>query len=545
MQNFGPRVFPNLFATESQQASISYRRTRRATLLHRAALALPYRLREPFAEKWLRRAGSPGPAAEHVLQYLRDAGQSVAKTAKGADSFYLRQYRQYLNATMGAFAATATMAALAAGGRAQGGLWRRRRPVSLAMAETHEGASPIVLLDHESVAVAAFLPRMENREEARDWLVPARTMHEAYRRHAEGARMNCAEPGIRATRRTAMGAMVELVQAARDSGKLAILALHPYDPDAMGLHITLFGVEILTPGQVEQDYALGAGALDAWRFAAKRTGASLFFLVGGVEEAFTQCSQNLFVKRPRDGGENSASRPRWTPLMTLDRLLGEQFEILQATVSASGLPGVSPRNGEYGLAGFAVRRGGKTVTLVPYFVGNAVHGHAAKLLSNPWSSLLIWDDHHWLSAVTLSGPTRIVEHSYVCARFGHVAEMLATRRARNGGPASEPEYWFEQEVAEIVIQAEAVAANWLDLARPPCSLNAGGFAHHGKKPAYFLAESLPPYDMALQHERESQGRPTDPSGVARRYWEWDSAGAFAARRAHLAELDVGSHSKGD
>jgi hypothetical protein len=536
MQSFSSGTFSNLFAIKPQQACDPYLRTRRDTLLHRAALALPYRWREPFAEKWLRRPDSPGPAAEHVFQYLRDSGQDVARTAKGADNFYQRQYRQYLNATMGAFAATATMAALAAGGPVRGGLWSRRRPVSMAMAETRGGASPIIVLDHESVAVAAFLPRMEDRKEARDWLVSRGPMPQAYRRHAEGERMRCAER-VRARRRTAMGSMCELVEAARDGGKLAILALHPYDPDAMGLHITLYGVELLAPGQVERDYALRAGALDAWRSAAERTGATLFFLVGGVEEAFTQCSQNLFVKTPRDGGRNSATRPRWTPLMTLDRLLGEQFEILQATVSASGLPGVSPRNGEYGLAGCAVRQGRKTLTLVPYFAGNAVHGHAAKILSNPWSSLLVWDDHHWLSAVTLSGPTRIVEHSYVCARFPHIAELLSTRRSRNGGSANGPEYWFEQEVAEIAIQTEGVAANWLDPARPPCSLNAGGFAHHGKKPAYFLAGSLPPYDMALQHERESQGRPRDPSGVARRYWEWDSAEAFAERRAHLASLE--------
>ena len=48
-----------------------------------------------------------------------------------------------------------------------------------------------------------------------------------------------------------------------------MLALHPYDPDAMGLHITLFGVEALDADGVEQDYGLGPGALDAYRDLAR------------------------------------------------------------------------------------------------------------------------------------------------------------------------------------------------------------------------------------------------------------------------------------
>jgi hypothetical protein len=328
-----------------------------------------------------------------------------------------------------------------------------------------------------------------------------------------------------------------LAEAALASGKLALLALHPYDPDAMALHITLFGVEGVAPSRLELEYGLGMGALDPWRRAAAESGAIVHFLVGGVEEAFTQCSQNLFIKRPRhDLVPGQSLSPRWTPLQPIDRLLGHQFEILQATVSASGLPGVSPRNGEHGLAGFSVRRGENTFVLVPYFLGNAIHGHAAKLWSNPWSSLLVWDDHHTLSAATISGPTRVVEHADVMARFPHVAELLAVRRRRNGAAADDPEYWFEHEVTEILLQKEPVAANWLDSARPPCSLSAGGLAHHGKKPAYFDADSLPHYDMHWQHEREAQGRPVDPSGVARRYWEWECAEALAARQAHLAEL---------
>ena len=523
-----------------------YRVTSRRTLLHRTANALPVSLREAFADAWMRRADAPGPAAEHAFQYLRDANVrqmgGAATTAKGADNFYRRQYRQYLNPVMGAFAMTATMAALGAGGEACGRLWSRRRKVALAMAEIRDGASPIVVLDHQTVAAALFLPRPKDENEGRavvKWLAAQGPVPESYRLLAEGDAMSCAEPSTRATQRPAVGAVIEIVEAALRSRKLALLALHPYDPDAMGLHITLFGIEALDPSRVEWDYALGAGALDAWRRAAGETDAIICFLVGGVEEAFTQCSQNLFIKRPRrDLPSGQGLSPPWTPLQPLDRLLCHQFEIFQATVSGSGLPGVSPRNGEFGLAGFSARRGNKTFTLVPYFVGNAIHGHAAKLWSNPWSSLLVWDDHHSLSAVMISGPTRIIEHADVTTRFPHIAEMLATRQRRNGAPADDPEYWFEQEVAEIRHQAEPVAANWLDAARPPCSLSAGGLSHHGKKPAYFDADSTPPYDMHWQHEREKHGRPVDPTGVARQYWEWESAEALAVRRAHLARRQL-------
>ncbi len=535
------RSFPGFRARAYEIASENQRQAnRRGAMLRRLVGALPRGLREPFAERWLRRAGSPGPAAEHVFQYLRDANASKqgSATMKGADNFYDRQYRQYLNPTMGAYAQTAIQAVFAAGGGGHGASWSRVRHVALAMAEARHGASPLVVLDRETIAAAAFLPRPQDDEEARalqDWLAGDGHAPEAYRRLASGASILCAEPGVRAAARSASGAMINVVGSALGSGKLALLALHPYDPDAMGLHLTLFAVEALEPAQVEYDYGLAAGALDPWRRAAAATGSIAVFLVGGVEEAFTQCSQNLFVKRPR-GDATDVARTRWTPLLPLDRLLACQFEILQATVSASGLPGVSPRNGELGMAGFVARHNSQTLTLVPYFAGNAVHGHAAKLWSNPWSSLLLWDDHSWFSAVTISGPTRIVEDAEIAARFPHIAESLAMRRRRNGGPAARPEYWFEQVVREIHVQEEPVAGNWLNPARAPCSLNAGGLAHHGKKPAYFAADRIPSYDICWQHEREALGRPVDPSGASRRYWEQESEEAFAARHAHLAGL---------
>jgi len=64
--------------------------------------------------------------------------------------------------------------------------------------------------------------------------------------------------------------------------------LHPHDPDAMGLHITLFAVEVLAPEQVEKDYGLAPDALIPWRKAALRKGRMLAFCVGATEEVFTQ-----------------------------------------------------------------------------------------------------------------------------------------------------------------------------------------------------------------------------------------------------------------
>ncbi len=526
-----------------KEARSPYRLSRLRLALHRFVSLAPYALRERLAEAFLRRAEAPGPAAEHVFQYLLSAEQGAgdardATVAKGADNFYLRQYRQYLNQTMGVFAMTATQAVLGAGAPRRAGNGRDAR---LAMSRMIAGARPILVLDHQSIATPLYLPPLRGEADKRAlsrWLAtrgPA-----PYRSLILGDEMRCAEKGVRARRRSATAAMIETADAALRSRKLALLALHPYDPDAMGLHITLFGVEALTADTLERDYALGADVLDPWKRAALEQGALLYFLVGGIEESFTQCSQNLFVKRPRQsGGARRASWDcAWSPCLSLNKLLEKQFEIFQGSVSSWGLPGVSPRNGEIGMSGFVARREARVSVLIPYFVGNAVHGHAAKLWSNPNGALLIWDDHCALCAVTINGPARVVTHRVIAACHPDIIAKLATRRRRNGESADDPEYWFEQEVVEIVMQDEPVDANVLDPARASCSIHAAGLAMHGKKPAYFAAESLPPYDMAWQHEREREGRPCDPSGAARRYWEWECAPTLEARRAHLEEVEA-------
>jgi hypothetical protein len=517
--------------------------------MYRLACATPPAFREPIAEAFLRRASAPGPAAEHAFQRalgLRlagECGRDAAVVAKAADTFYARQYRQLLNPVMGVFAATATLAVLGAGRPPRGRFWRRHRPVEMAMAETAEDAGPILVLDRQTVATPVYLPLALNLIDwgrLTRWLEGEGPPPAALRRLIRGEKTECAEPGATARRRPAAGATIAVADAALRSRKLALLALHPYDPDAMGLHLTLFGVEAVAPEVLMRDHALEAGALDPWIRAAERRKEKLFFLVGGVEEAFTQCSQNLFVKKPVPVERRRANWLReWVPRDSLDQLLGGQFEIFQATVSASGLPGVSPRNGDVGLAGLVARRGKRPVILIPYFTGNGVHGHAAKIWSNPVASLMIWDDHTAGCAVTLSGPSRVASHDWVTSRFPEAAKKIGVRRRQNGEPADDPEYWFVQSVVDIRLQDEPVELNSLDSARATCSIHAAGLAHHGKKPAYFAADSLATYDMEWQHKREARGRPRDPSGDLRRSWLAESAGALEARRAHLAGVLAG------
>lgn len=537
---------PSAQASEKDLNNERYKLTRSRTLGCAALGIAPPHWREAAAELLLRRTGAPGPASEHVFQYQLsrkthegDAHTQQATVAKGADIFYERQYRQYLNATMGVFAMTAKMALLGSGGRSQGSLWGRSRPVHVAMVEEIAGASPIIVLDHQTVAVPLLLPMPATTDEEAEidrWLAGDRPMPHSYRNIVKGDEICCATEGARARCRVAVGAVIEVVDAIRKGGKLAILALHPYDPDAMGLHITLFATEALTAEAVQHDYALDADELYPWRYAAWNQQRLLRFCVGGIEEAFTQCSQNLFVKRPalRSNCGRRATWPNaWNPSQPLDRLIASQFEFLQVTVSASGLPGASPRNGDIGKAAFIAQREATASILIPYFTGNAVHGHAAKLWSNPQGAIVIWDDHTALSTVTIRGPSRVVEHQWVERRFPHIASEIAARHNRHGSQAPDPEYWFEQEVGEIIQQDEPLAPSILDPARPTCSIHAAGLAQHGKKPAYFAADTLAPYDQELQHAREAEGRPKDPTGVSRRYWEWDSAPLLAKRLAHL------------
>lgn len=518
------------------------------TLAYRAIGLFPPVWREAIAEHFLRRPNTPGPAAEHVVQYLlcaarRSQGRvkrSEATIVQGADFFYARQYRQYFNAVMGAFAMTATEALAASAGPLEGHFWRRHRKTYAALIEAKAGAAPIFVLGRETVAIPLMLPMLQETqmESLRNWLFGKASMPEPYRAIAAGLEVRSGDPAVRAYERSADGALLELADAVLQSKRLALLALHPRDPDAMGLHVTLFGVDIVEPDQLQKDYGLERGALELYRAAVRVAQKKLFFCVGGTEEVFTQCSQNLFIKRPAAALPDRPLHEKraWDPRQGLEQLLATQFETVQVSVSASGLPGASPRNGDIGKAAFLGRRGTQPLILIPYHAGNSIHGHAAKLWSNPYGSLVISDDHAALSRIMISGKAWIASHAEVEGEFPGIAGASLIAEGRRRGHGAVPEYWFIQEVRKLVQQSEPLSANLLDPARPACSINAGGTAHHGKKPAYFDADCLPPYDMKLQHERETKGRPRAPSGAEYRAWRQSVAQALEARKAHLSQI---------
>jgi hypothetical protein len=539
---------------------------RRVTAFRLASLAPPV-TRAALAERFLRRPGAPGPAAEHVLQYLvsadragsregtperleavkaTGAGSSRAQRASEvlpADAFYRNQYRQYFGAVMGAFAMTAPQLFATSSVPARTGiadrLARPRRVVAAMFGTDDTEATPAAMvLSHEAVAVPVYLPRDASpgadTATAR-WLAGTGPVPGHLRPLIDGSTMPSGTPGAVTRRRGETGAVCELVDAAVRSHHLALLALHPYDPDAMGLHITLFGVEALDADAVEADYGLGPGALDAYRDVARRRGETVTFLVGGTAEIFTQCSQNLFVKQPDPAPAEPVGMDG--PMPSLEELLGEQFELLQATADAAGVPGASPRNGQIGRAAFAGRHRGRSYVLIPYHPGNAIHGHAAKLWSNRHGCLMVSDDHATRRRVTISGPSWITSHARIAARFPDVAREALRPEGERARTVAEPVYWFVTRVDEMVWSSEPLAANVLHAERAACTIHAGGEGRHSKKAAYFDAGAVDRYDQHGQHARERAGRPTDRSGAAGRAWQDLVADALAARRAHLATIE--------
>lgn len=525
-----------------------YRLTRLKLFLHKALGTLPPVWREWVAEHFVRRTGAPGPAAEHVIQYLLSGAKSArrggtvreATVAKGADNFYQSQYRQQLNTTMGAFAMTATQVLVGAGRKSRGWLFGKHRQTTAALIEQEHGNAPILVLNAETIAVPLWLPSISTELESTEvkrWWSGRGAMPEAYRNLMKGKSVSSAHSSVKAFERDAAGATLEVVDAVLENPRLALLALHPHDPDAMGLHITLYGVELLEPNRLQLDYGLDINVISAYEKAAQISGCTLLFAVGGTEEVFTQCSQNLFVKRPVPHAAVPASSPVvWTPAQPLEDLLRLQFELIQITVSASGLPGASPRNGDKGKAAFVCMHQNKVHVLIPYHPGNYIHGHAAKLWSNPYGTLVISDDHASLCRVIISGASTTIGQQQVEKHFPKIAAEVAGQRGRTGKPVPVPEYWFLQEVSQLVYQRERLSANLLAPGRETCSISAGGQARHNKKPAYFAANNLPQYDSVVQHERELAGRPMDPTGVRSRAWQNAVAEDLAVRKAHLDQV---------
>lgn len=432
---------------------------------HRAISVLPPVYREKVAERFFRRAEAPAPAAEHVWQYLLSASRSEKKSgkkleaivAKGADNFYKSQYRQELNPTMGAFAMTATQVLLGTAGKQHGYMWGSHRETSTALIEKRDESAPILVLNERTIAIPLWLPELTNDAELeakKNWCSKAVPMPTAFRNLMKGKQVNSYDPSIKAFERDSVASTIEVIDHLLYNPRLALLALHPHDPDAMGLHITLFGVELVDDQKLQQEYGLQKDVIGVYQDVARRNGVTVLFAVGETEEVFTQCSQNLFSKRPAIVDYQNSMAQKWTPSQPLENLIKEQFELIQITVSSSGLPGASPRNGDKGKAAFLGRRNNKVSLLIPYHPGNFIHGHAAKLWSNPFGSLMISDDHTFLTRVIISGPCRIQKHNYIKVNFPEAAAAVADQKGRTGKPSPEPEYWFMQDVDKLIIERD-------------------------------------------------------------------------------------------
>jgi hypothetical protein len=520
------------------------------TLKHQLINRLPTIFRERLSELFLRRPGTPGPAIEHAMQYLlgiakvnyKQHKQREATRVAGADRFYEKQYRQFLNPTMGAFAMTATQVILGTGGSGLIPGWRvNRRSYAAVVAQTG-AVMPIWVLSNQTVAIPFLLPEQKGIVDATTvnlWLKGQRPMPNSYKQIVNGEQVRCHNHHVQACERSVDGSVLEVIDAVLHTRKLAVLALHPHDPDAMGLHITLFGISFLNPTQLAVDYGLSAAEINPHIDTAESLKRRLVYCVGGTEEVFTQCSQNLFAKIPLSvDSKPQRAKPQyaWSPSQPLQRLISRQFEMIQVTVSAAGLPGASPRNGDRGKAAFVAYYRNRPVLLIPYHPGNSVHGHAAKLWSNPYATIVLSDDHFALTRVIISGPSRILTHRKIKQNFPSVAREVAAQTGRTGLPVAEPVYWFLQEVAEMVQELEPLLANQLTPGRNTCTINAGGMALHNKKQAYFAADSLPPFDQTLHHYREHSGRPLDPEGVEHLHWLKVLEPSLAMRQEHLKNV---------
>lgn len=520
------------------------------TLTHKAINHLPIPWHELFAEQLLRRPNSPGPASEHAMQYRLSVAKAdrkhsrnqIATVAAGADQFYAKQYRQFLNPTMGAFAMSATQALLGCGGSKQGRIWQRYRPTHAAVIQKIDNMMPLWVLNKQTLAIPLLLPNLAETDPTtiEQWLSGVKALPKSYRALINGQELRCYERRVVARERSGDGTLLELLDAVKHTGKLAVLALHPHDPDAMGLHITLYDVGFVGAEQLVSAYGLPPESCTEHMALANRLNRHLVYCVGGTEEVFTQCSQNLFVKQSlsAESTPKKACMPlAWHPTLPLQRLISQQFEMIQVTVAFSGLPGASPRNGVQGKAAFVGHQHNKPVLLIPYHPGNAVHGHAAKIWTNPYASMVISDDHTALTRVIISGSARVITHAEVKRDFPKIVEQVASQLNRHGLPIAEPEYWFLQEVQMLVQEIEPLAANKLSPNRASCTISAGGEALHNKKPSYFDADSLPAYDQHLHHENQHNGRPIDAEGLEHRSWIQRLQPALEARRNQLALLE--------
>jgi hypothetical protein len=176
--------------------------------------------------------------------------------------------------------------------------------------------------------------------------------------------------------------------------------------------------------------------------------------------------------------------------------------------------------------------------LIPYHPGNAIHGHAAKLWSNPSGSIVVSDDHTALRRATVSGHSTFLSHPAVARRFPDIARTV-THPDCDEQTVDDPVYWFVTRADHVVWESGTLAPTELTPERPVCGIHAGGEGRHTKKPKYFDAASVDAYDMQLQHLREVGARRVDPTGERHAEWLASTKAAVEAREAHLSDLATG------
>jgi hypothetical protein len=131
-----------------------------------------------------------------------------ATTAAGADRFYEKQYRQFLNPTMGAFAMTATQAMLGAGGCSGPipGCRAYRRSYAAVVAQT--GAiMPIWVLNNQTVAIPLLLPELKgmvDNTSVNRWLGGQKPMPNSYKQIVNGEEVRCHNHHVQASECTPM-----------------------------------------------------------------------------------------------------------------------------------------------------------------------------------------------------------------------------------------------------------------------------------------------------------------------------------------------------
>ena len=225
-----------------------------------------------------------------------------------------------------------------------------------------------------------------------------------------------------------------------------------------------------------------------------RRGALLIFCVGATEEVFTQCSQNLFIKRalPEAEARRRAARP---PSPTAARRADRRAIRVVSDHRFRHWPSrriATQRRSWQDRFRRAAR--GPDIRADPVSSGQFRAWSRRKALVQSYGSLLVHDDTETGAAVTISGACSILTHLDALRAFPGSAEKVATIKNRKGSPMPDPEYWFAQVVEEILMQRGTLPPYALDPARPTCAIHSGGHALFDKKPAYFAAGSLPTYD---------------------------------------------------